>query len=141
MLCEMCGKETGEIKLVKVEGAVLHLCAACSRFGTDVDPGPAPVAQRGGGLPVRVPTRRSRAEERDIYSEMPDIELQEDWTQRIRRARESRGMTQEQFGAVLREKTSVIHKLESGEIVPPDALVLKIEHILKIRLRAPPGSS
>jgi ribosome-binding protein aMBF1 (putative translation factor) len=69
------------------------------------------------------------------------MELAPDWPLRIRKAREAMGMSQDQFGVRLSEKSSVIHKLESGSIVPSDALVRKIERTLKIRIRSPPEAS
>jgi len=38
----------------------------------------------------------------------------------------------------LNEKKSVVLKLESGGFHPPDQLVRKLEHLLRIRLRADP---
>ena len=142
MLCEMCGKDTGELSLVKIEGAELHLCSSCAKFGTTVHA----TATAGGAAPgtsggsARSP-RRPPAQEKDVFAEMPPMELLSEWPQRIRKARESMGLSQDQFGTLLSEKSSVIHKLESGSIVPSDALVRKIERTLKIRIHSQPETS
>jgi len=79
-----------------------------------------------------------RLEERDLYQEIGEMELAADWNKRIRVARESHSWTPEEFGKKLNEKKSVVLKIESGSFRPPDALVRKIEHLLKVRLRAEP---
>ncbi|EQD39031.1 transcriptional regulator, XRE family, partial [mine drainage metagenome] len=76
-----------------------------------------------------------RVVERDVFSEMPDLELSPDWARRIRSAREALGWTPDDLGRKLNEKKSVVLKLESGNFRPPDALVGKLERLLKVRLR------
>ncbi|HTZ62414.1 MAG TPA: multiprotein-bridging factor 1 family protein [Thermoplasmata archaeon] len=146
MLCEMCGKDVDATSRVRVEGSVLHLCSDCARFGKAVDPPPvvAPAA-----APSRVPARSggaSRAggggrslQERDLYQEIGEMELAADWPKRIRIAREALKWTPEDFGKKLNEKKSVVLKLESGGIHPPDDLVRRVERLLKVRLRADPS--
>jgi putative transcription factor len=77
-------------------------------------------------------------EERDVYKELPDLELAPDWAKRIRTAREKLAWTPEDLGKKLNEKKSVVLKIESGSFHPADAMVRKIERLLKIRLRADP---
>jgi putative transcription factor len=142
MLCEMCGNDVESTNRVRVEGSVLRLCPDCQRFGVVLDAppvtpveGPVPTGRR----PVaRLPTLSRRMEERDVYKEMPELELAGDWAQRIRRAREQHLWTPEDLGKKLNEKKSVVLKLESGTMHPSDDLVRKIESTLKIRLKADP---
>lgn len=145
MLCEMCGKDVPLTTRVRLERSVLALCPDCSRFGTPVDPVLTPVAAASGGsrfrpgMPVTRPAPGGRRlEERDLYQEIGEMELAPDWNKRIRVAREARVWTPEEFGKKLNEKKSVVLKIESGSFRPPDALVRKIEHLLKVRLRAEP---
>lgn len=147
MLCEMCGRDVVTVSRVRIEGTVLRLCADCGRFGTAVDPPPAAaaVARGGGSAPVARAGTRPRAggrrlEERDLYTEIGEMELAPDWAKRIRVARESRTWTPEDLGKKLNEKKSVVLKLESGSIRPPDQLVRKLEHLLQVRLRAEPSA-
>lgn len=138
MLCEMCGEEVDSTSRVRVERSVLRLCANCARFGTPIDPPPV-VASTAPLRPARMAPVRSasrRAEERDLFSEMPEMELASDWPQRLRSAREARQWTPEDLGKRLNEKKSVVLKLESGSFHPPDSLVRKLEHMLAVRLRA-----
>ena len=145
MICEMCGKDVDSLSQVRVEGSVLSLCADCSRFGVVITPpaAPPPVAPRAGPSqaalgPVRFATPGRRMEERDLYKELPDMELAPDWPKRIRVAREKLTWTPEELAKRLNEKKSVVLKIESGGFHPPDAMVQKIEKLLKIRLRADP---
>jgi putative transcription factor len=145
MICEMCGEDVDALSQVKVEGSVLSLCADCSRFGVVITPptAPPPVAPRPGSSqaalgPVRFATPGRRMEERDLYKELPDMELASDWPKRIRVAREKLTWTPEELAKRLNEKKSVVLKIESGGFHPPDAMVRKIEKLLQIRLRADP---
>ena len=144
MICEMCGKDVESLSQVRVEGSVLRLCADCAKFGVVIAP-PAPPAPVGrsaptplGPGPARFATPGRRMEERDLYKELPDMELAPDWSKRIRVAREKLAWTPEDLGKKLNEKKSVVLKIESGGFHPPDAMVRKIERLLKIRLRADP---
>jgi len=148
MLCEMCGKDVESTVRVKVEATVLRLCPDCSKFGEVLDPPPAPAPASAGPARARTPlvgaTRTGgggrRLEERDLYTDIGEMELAPDWAKRIRVAREKLTWTPEVLGKKLNEKKSVVLKLESGSIRPSDALVRKIEHLLHVRLRADPES-
>jgi len=145
MLCEMCGKDVEMTSRVRVEGTILRLGPECARFGELVDPVPAPThvapPARPGARPIAPPRPTGtgrRLEERDLYTDIGELELAPDWAKRVRIAREHLGWTPEVLGKKLNEKKSVVLKIESGGLHPPDALVRKIEHLLKIRLRAEP---
>lgn len=148
MLCEMCGRDVVATSRVRVEGSVLNLCPNCARFGQALDPVPAPktdfapargLPSSGGGTRTNVPRRRM--EERDLYQEIGEMELAPDWARRVRVAREARTWTPEELGKKLNEKKSVVLKIESGGFRPPDELVRKLEHLLKVRLRAEEGAA
>jgi putative transcription factor len=144
MLCEMCGKDVGLTSRVRVESTVLSVCPDCEKFGKRLDPPvPAPGASGRAVVPPGTPATRTaasgrRMEERDLYTEIGELELAPDWPRRVRLAREALGWTPEDLGKKLNEKKSVVLKLESGGIHPPDALVRKTERVLKTRLRADP---
>ncbi len=145
MLCEMCGKDVDVVSRVRVEASVLSLCSDCARFGTLLDP-PKPAGAGGGGAmrPGGTATRPGgpgrRLEERDLYTDIGELELAPDWPKRVRTARDALGWTPDQLGQKLNEKKSVVLKIESGNFHPPDALVRKLERLLKVRLRADPES-
>jgi putative transcription factor len=148
MRCEMCGKDVETLTRVRIEGSVLRLCADCAKFGKPIDPPPAPPTARTATAPVRYGGGASRAaagprrlEERDLYLEIGEMELAPDWAKRIRVAREALRWTPEDLAKKLNEKKSIVLKLESGAIHPPDDLVRRVERLLKVRLRADPASA
>ncbi len=145
MLCEMCGKDVSAPNRVRVEGSILQLCADCSKFGTVLaGAGPTASLPATAGAPSPLADRLARGsrrlEERDLFKELPDLELAADWPKRIRLAREKLGWTPEDLAKKLNEKKSIVLKLEAGAFHPPDTLVPKIEHLLKVRLREVPGA-
>src|SRR5207253_2920297 len=71
----------------------------------------------------------------DVDTQTGELELAEDFPQRIRQAREARGWKQADLGAKINERVSVIAKLEAGTISPGDSLVRKLERELGIRLK------
>jgi putative transcription factor len=147
MLCEMCGNDVEATSRVRVEGSTLNLCADCARFGKAINPppsaapapaGPRKVAYAGGAS--RAGGRGRSMQERDLYTEIGEMELAPDWAKRIRVAREALHWTPEEFGKKLNEKKSVVLKIESGSFRPADDLVRRIERLLKVRLKADPAA-
>ncbi len=135
MICELCGKDAPRTRTVSVEGSLLSVCGDCARFGSEVA---APVRVRRPGNPVvaqRLERRERRMTERDIYSAPAPLELVDDFGERIRAAREARGWKQADLGMKISEKVSVIAKLEVRAMVPPDAMIPKLERALGITLR------
>jgi putative transcription factor len=61
-------------------------------------------------------------------------EVAQDYDQRIRSARESRGLSQEDLAKQLNEKASLIRKLERGDMLPSDSVQRKLERELDISL-------
>ena len=72
---------------------------------------------------------------KDVYTQGGELELVEDFSQKIRSAREARGWKQADLGAKINERVSVIAKLESGMMTPGDELVRKLERELGIKLK------
>ncbi len=135
MICELCGADVPHTRNVAIESTVLAVCSSCAKFGDEVT---TPVVRRGSMPPViaqRLEARKRRLTPRDVYAEAGEEELADDFSLRIRRAREERGWKQADLGAKINEKVSVIAKLESGAISPGDALVKKLEHALGIKLK------
>jgi len=65
------------------------------------------------------------------------LELVGDFGQRVRQAREGLELSHEDLGRKIRERVSVLRKIESGKMVPDLVLAEKLEHALKITLRVP----
>ncbi|EQD41363.1 transcriptional regulator, XRE family, partial [mine drainage metagenome] len=126
MLCEMCGKEVDVTVRIRIEGTILSVGPECEKFGTRIDPVPAaPGPTRAnrpiGGPATRVGATGRRMEERDLYTEIGELELAPDWSKRVRVAREALAWTPDDLAKKLNEKKSVVLKIESGGFRPPDA--------------------
>ena len=126
MICELCGADVPHTKNVAIESTVLSVCSNCAKFGDEVT---TPVVRRGSMPPViaqRLEARMRRQTPRDVYTETGEMELADDFPQRIRRAREDRGWKQADLGAKINEKVSVISQLESGAISPGEPLYVML---------------
>ena len=142
--CEMCGADETSLTTTKVEGAELELCENCQGFGTTVETqqsssstskystssssGTSNAGRTGGASSSGGSTRRKK----DMFDDMD--ELAGDYDDRIREARESESLTQEELADDLNEKASLIRKLERGDILPSDDVKAKLEKKLEITL-------
>jgi putative transcription factor len=143
--CEMCGTEVPNPKTVKVEGAELDVCDECADFGTEVKQDSSSTTSTkystsssgssgssggsSGGGSGGSSGGRSR---RDMFDQME--ELVSDYDDRIRDAREGAGLSQEELADELKEKASVIRKVERGDSLPSDDVREKLERELGISL-------
>ena len=64
-------------------------------------------------------------------------EIVEDYHAKIRHAREKLGFSHEELGKKIKEKASVLKKIETGKMTPNNQLVTKLERTLKIKLLVP----
>ncbi|WP_324758026.1 multiprotein bridging factor aMBF1 [Haloarcula montana] len=142
--CEMCGKEVSSPNRVKIEGAELDVCDECTDFGTEV------TTEDSSTTSTKYSTSSSGSDSssssassasssssgggrrRDMFDEMDEVA--QDYDQRIRNARESEGMSQEDLARKLNEKASLIRKLERGDTLPTDEIQTKLERELGISL-------
>jgi len=142
MICEMCGTDNDKLLLTEVEGALMKVCPDCAKFGQGKKESNdlSGVTGSGGGIsggPInKIPTmkRKSEAYSRDVFDKMGNEELVEDYGKVLRQSREALHMSQEDLAKKINEKRSIIAKLETGNMIPPDALVKKLEKALSIKL-------
>jgi len=135
MRCEMCGKETPTPVRALVERSTLVVCPACVKFGKTLGPVavPRPAAHAARSPAPGVARQPAAAAAEDaVFEEGPA--LAEDFGTRLRRAREQLGLTQEQLGAKINERQSVVAKLETGAFTPDDPLRRKLERTLGVTL-------
>jgi len=139
-ICEVCGREiTGPAYVAMIEGAELIVCGECVRYARwfrRLKRGERAVERLQARAGVRRPlmARAVRPGVPTRISELEKLEVVEDYGERVRRAREARGLTQEELGQLIGEKASVISRIESGKMVPDIALARKLEHALGIEL-------
>jgi putative transcription factor len=139
MQCEMCGDTIrGRAKLVRVEGAELQVCSRCEKYGTEVQQPkradmirPGPVSGGAAVQPVKAgaPVRRKR----DLFDYM-EGEIADDYAERIRRAREAKGLSQKDLALQMMERELLVKKIEKGDLVPEEDVRRKLERVLGIRL-------
>lgn len=118
----MCGSKSN-LLLTKIEGTMLKLCPKCARHGN--------VVKKLYNAPPKKETKIQI-----VHKEEPESEemIVEDYAQRIRNARELKGIKQEDLAKKINEKESVIHKLETGHMKPNIKLAEKIGRFLGIKL-------
>ncbi len=132
MQCEICGAEIQEKAIkVTIDGSELNVCGRCSHYGTPVR-SQTPVSRKNTPIARKIVGRAPRPR-RDPFKELNN-ELVDGYEEIIKHARESRGWTHQQLAAKIKEKESLIKKIERGEIMPEDPVRKKMERILKVDL-------
>ena len=121
--CELCGRES-RLSDVIVEGSILAVCENCARFGNVVRIPPNNAAKN----------RPDKKKPENIIKKQEIETVVGNYNILIRKARESKGLTQELLGKYLAEKESVIHKLESAQIRPSIQLAKKLSQFLGVDL-------
>jgi putative transcription factor len=135
--CEVCGRKIhGGPITAEIEGARLTVCVECSKHGRiitqdEYPPKPKPLGKPSAHVPVMQQKKKP-----EIKVEITQ-EIIQDYTMKIRQARERLGLTHEALAKRINEKTSVIGKLETGKIQPSNILATKLEHALKLKLLIP----
>ena len=136
--CEVCGKKTKfQTTAVKIEGAEFKACSECIKLGTVIEKRPPPQTGKSSGTPapIRYGTAGSAPKPRQKnYFAGLENELVEDYDMRIKKAREAKGLSQEDLALKIKEKASLIKKIERKEIHPEESVMAKLEKELNIKL-------
>ena len=118
---------------VIIEGAKVVVCHRCAKLGKPyVEPPPRRVSQWASA--VRYSPRPARSTARQ---DLDEFEVIEDCGTKIREARERMGLTQQDLATRVKERLSIIQKVESGKIAPDMKLCRELEHSLRIVLLTP----
>lgn len=134
MPCELCGRECKGGREAIVDGAKMFVCPDCLKYaegGVQQEPlRPSPPAQYQHSFP-----RKTRTMERDIYKDKGmEKDLVTNWNHLIEQARKKKGLTREELGFRIGERTVTIAKLENGDLRPSDQTIAKLEKELEIKL-------
>lgn len=121
--CELCGRPAPERKRVIVDGTVFNVCAACSKHGKPYEPAAIPKKKK-----VTPPARTTRITLAD------DLVLDHDFPRIIREARMKRGLTHEQLGMQMNEKSNLLRRFETGALKPDELMAKKLERHLGVKL-------
>ena len=136
--CEVCGKKTKfPTTAVKIEGAEFKACSECTKLGTVIEKR-AP-AQTGKAYGTPAPTRYGtngdapKPRQKNYFAGLEN-ELVEDYDMLIKKAREAKGLSQEDLALKIKEKASLLKKIERKEIHPEESVMVKLEKELGIKL-------
>lgn len=124
--CELCSNSLGpEGVKILVDGVQLTVCKNCVKRGKIVPKnlGNSRVREKTARLPPKNDLRISDS-----------IVLVEDYANLIRNARVQKNLTHEQLGAILKERTTLLRRFESGSLKPDLTSAAKLERFLGIRL-------
>ena len=128
MQCELCGTEC-DCKPANVDGVKMMVCPRCMKHGQRIKTSDsAPVSVKKPML-----DRIKRPKVKDVYKDM-EKELVPNWNEIIKNAREKKGLSREELGFKIGERTVTISKIENGDLRPSDKMVEKLEKELEITL-------
>ena len=129
MQCELCGEDCYDCKLAVVDGVRMMLCPSCMRHGEGVKD----VVETPVNVQKSLLERIKRSKTKDVYKEM-SRELVSGWNDLIKRARIKKGLSREELGFRIGERTVTVAKIENGDLRPSDKTVEKLEKELGITL-------
>ncbi|MBN2154060.1 MAG: TIGR00270 family protein [Candidatus Lokiarchaeota archaeon] len=144
MDCEICGNEIrGRGIKVVVEGATLTVCRDCAELGERVREEPrgrltVKAAQDHQGR-LKAPSPARAVPQKQLPTRKPrplasdeNQEIVENYAEIVRKARGT--MTTEEFAASLKEKATVIQKVETGKLQLTVKLARRIEKLYRVKL-------
>ncbi|WP_455364984.1 multiprotein bridging factor aMBF1 [[Eubacterium] cellulosolvens] len=132
MNCEICGIEIYyQPKRIVVDGVKLLACFNCASMGESYWKPVTASAPKAVSSKLNI-IKKQRSANR--VSELQNVELTDQWWEKIKKARLKRDLTQEELAKLAKEKLSIIQKIETGKMVPNTQLARILEHLLKIKL-------
>ena len=115
--CEVCGTDNSRIIAI-VDGVKMRVCENCAKFGKVVE------VEKEKSVGKKQLPGKIEVEE----------EVVEDYAERIKLARQKKGLSTTELAKLVAEKESFLKKVESGDIPPTDKLADKLEKALAIKL-------
>ena len=117
-MCDMCGNETTLFR-TNIEGTELNVCRNCGKHGEIIAPARKSIPKATEETKTAQPVKKKSTELIQVIAD--------DYSSRIRNARERKGMKQEELAKALSEKESVIQKWKH--------LILSQVYVLQENLR------
>jgi len=135
--CEVCGRQIlGKPYKAVIEGAKMVVCGNCVKLASAYwEERP----QRRVKRTAKPLPRISVSGKKQSPAIAEALELVDDFSLRIRRAREGMELSHEDLGRKIGEKVSVLRKIESGKMTPDHRLAEKLQHALRVKLLVPPS--
>jgi putative transcription factor len=119
MDCTICGREVNILTRVEIEGTVVEVCDRCVKFGRVVE------EPKVSYKPMTQPVTFKELKENDFVANYGEL---------IRKYREMKGLTREEFAKRISEKESVVKRVEEEQMEPNEELTRRIESFLRIKL-------
>jgi putative transcription factor len=116
--CEVCGRTVSFIKRAEIDGVILEVCDNCVKLGKEMS------EPRKVFIKTRMKETWEKEEER---------ELSEDFSDKVRRAREKRNLKQEEAAEKIGISPSVLRRIENG-FKPDEKTLSKISRFYGINL-------
>jgi putative transcription factor len=125
--CEICGTQIFDYgEKVYVEGNLITVCKTCSKRGKPLKN--QQVIQR------RPAMRPKKIEKLDKITFDDSAVLINNFSEVIRNSRMANGLTHEQLGLLIKERVSLLRKIETGTLKPDEGLSRKLERFFRINL-------
>ena len=131
--CEICGNLSPEKIQVVVDGVKITVCKNCSKRGKAIPAADQKPFQR---KIISVFPKRNFGTKKNLGIS-DNIVLVDDYPYVIRNARLRKGLTHEQLGIILKERSSLLKRFENGSLKPDRTFATKLERYLGIRLYVP----
>ena len=128
MQCELCGRECS-CRPAMVDGVKMMVCPGCMKHGKGI----AVQSNAPSKSSSPILNRIRRPKQKDVYKDM-DKELVSNWADIIKKARQKKGLSREELGFKIGERTVTISKIENGDLRPSDKVATKLEKELDINL-------
>ncbi|MBN2042839.1 MAG: TIGR00270 family protein [Candidatus Aenigmarchaeota archaeon] len=118
--CEVCGKVVSEKRKIRLGGSELEVCSDCVSLGEEITKKEVKVYMH-----VSSPDFVPDIEEREVVSDL---------SEKVRKARETLGMSQKDAAQRIGIQESVFRRIESHGFRPDDQTLRRIEKGLNIHL-------
>ncbi len=125
--CEICGTQILEYgEKVYVEGNLITVCKTCSKRGKPLN--------NQQEIQRKPAMRPKKIEKLDKITFDDSAILINNFSEVIRNSRMAKGLTHEQLGLLIKERVSLLRKIESGTLKPDEGLSRKLERFFRINL-------
>ena len=125
--CEICGTQILEYgEKVYVEGNLITVCKTCSKRGKPL--------KNQQEIQRKPAMRPKKIEKLDKITFDDSAILINNFSEVIRNSRMANGLTHEQLGLLIKERVSLLRKIESGTLKPDEGVSRKLERFFRINL-------
>lgn len=124
--CEICGKATALCQCI-IEGCEMSVCNVCSKYGERVSDFSMPSNVKKKDAKKETPRETRKEGETEIV-------VSSGAGNKVKDAREKKGLTQDQLAKAVAEKSSVIQRIEAGHMAPTITTAEKLEKFLGIKI-------